>query len=313
MTRKRKPKIITKPVAEMMAAMREDNPRIHSVDGDVKKIAQSLLWADWCELPSLNEDNGQLIGGHGRVMACEWLIQQTREWFDAQWELYRTSDPAISANNKERFCPTYWLRVPLKVSGFDEDLHKAMMIRLNNADVRGQSNEEMKATLLAKMKPEVAEIAMPDPERRSRFLTKLGYKTAAIAAVEKAETDAIAQTVQTVMADFTPEPESWEVYESLEEATDNDPGFAATIRDRVIESDDESDELETEPEVPEGGANVNADPPPGQKKQVMFPVAVILSERRYQQWLDYKATLGIGSDKIAFLQGHIVFKKEPTS
>ena len=308
MARKRKPKVITKQIAELMAAMREDNPRLHSVDGDVKKLAASLLWGGWCELPSFNEENGQLIGGHGRVMACEWLIQQTREWFEAQWEKYRAVNPDAPATNQERFIPTYWLRVPLKVSVFDENLHKAMMIRLNNAAVRGQSNEEMKALLLSKLKPEAAEVAMPDPDRRANFLTRFGLKGASRIEQEQAENEATREIAQTAMANFTPEPEQeeWD-YDSPEES----PGFAGAMPSSFGMTEEGNEEPETGLEVQEGGANVNADPPPGKKKQVMFPIAVILSERRYQQWLSYKESLGVVADQVAFLKGHIVFKQEP--
>jgi hypothetical protein len=95
-----------------------------------------------------------------------------------------------------------------------------------------------------------------------------------------------------VMADFTPSEE-----EPEESATNSEP-----VADLNAASSD------PEPDITEGGAHMNEDPKPGEKKQVMYPLAIILSDRRYQALQKWKQEQGISSDQTAFLKGHEVFR-----
>lgn len=291
-----KSEILIKGTIELIStALHPDNPRVHSIEpeGDVIKTALSLLHAGWCELPSYNVANNLLIGGHGRVLACEFLMQQTKEWFGSEWQKYQQVNPETSSDVKERFAAGYWLKVPLRPSELDDRLHKTMIVRLNNAEARGTSSDRLKAALLERLKPQAQELAMPDPARRSSFLAKFGEKKAeaeaSVTAEEKQEAIELAQSIERGLQSVTAKFE--EIQASAADASGDEP------------------EVEEEPDVQEGGANFNADPAPDKKKQVLYPIAVILSDRRYRQFEQWKADQGLTSDQAAFLKGHEIFRE----
>jgi hypothetical protein len=141
-----------KPLADLMAALDPDNPRVHT--GDIPSLAIRLLHYDWQKLPTYNKRNKLLAGGHGRVMACEYLVQQPKEWFEAQYDRYLNSHKnklteAEFTKAKIRFAPKYWLQIPVLVIDKSDRDHKIILMALNNAD--GQDDEAKVAKILARM------------------------------------------------------------------------------------------------------------------------------------------------------------------
>jgi hypothetical protein len=141
-----------KSLADLMSALDPDNPRIHT--GDIPSLAIRLLHYDWQKLPTYNKRNGLLAGGHGRVMACEYLVQQPKEWFEEQYDRFLKSHKnklteAEFAKAKIRFAPKYWLQIPVLVIDKSDRDHKIILMALNNAD--GQDDEAKVAKILARM------------------------------------------------------------------------------------------------------------------------------------------------------------------
>jgi len=141
-----------KSLADLMSALDPNNPRIHT--GDIPSLAIRLLHYDWQKLPTYNKRNKLLAGGHGRVMACEYLVQQSKEWFETQYDRFINSHKnklteAEFAKAKIRFAPKYWLQIPVLVIDKSDRDHKIILMALNNAD--GQDDEAKVAKILARM------------------------------------------------------------------------------------------------------------------------------------------------------------------
>ncbi|MBW4660971.1 MAG: hypothetical protein KME15_20030 [Drouetiella hepatica Uher 2000/2452] len=297
----KKPEILYKTVTELMARHHEDNPRVHGWDADLPKLVRSLLFSGWCELPSYNENNDRLIGGHGRVMAAEWMIQQTKAWYEEQWQSYLAVNPRGSKKDRERFDAGYWLKVPVRVNRLDDSLHKAMMVRLNNPTSRGRTKEDMRTLLLSRLTPAAQDIAIPDPERRSRLLGAIATKRAEGADAEVIEQQEQAEgmaRVQESLAGFVPQ-----------EPSDAPPSAFAPVANPQTSADLDA-AIDPEPVIEEGGAHYNEDPEPGKKKAIAYPLAIVLSNRRWQEFEAYKAAIGVVSDQVAFLKGHVVFNQK---
>ena len=170
---KPKPDTENKSLAELMAALDPDNPRIHK--GDIPSLAIRLLHYDWQKLPTYNKRNGKLAGGHGRVMACEYLVQQSKEWYQEQYDRYLISHKnqlteAEFAKAKIRFAPKYWLQIPVLVIDKGDRDHKIILMALNTAD--GQDDEAKVAKILARMGELNLEATGYAVEERDRLLSK---------------------------------------------------------------------------------------------------------------------------------------------
>ena len=162
-----------KSLADLMAALDPDNPRIHT--GDIPSLAIRLLHYDWQKLPTFNKRNGLLAGGHGRVMACEYLVQQPKEWFETQYDRYLISHKkqlteAEFNKAKIRFAPKYWLQIPVLVIDKGDRDHKIILMALNTAD--GQDDEAKVAKILARMGELNLEATGYAVEERDRLLSK---------------------------------------------------------------------------------------------------------------------------------------------
>lgn len=281
------------PTVQLMSCLHEENPRDHSWDDDLPKLVRSLLWAGWCELPSYNAANNKLIGGHGRVITCEWLIQQNKEWFAEQWAEYQAGNPTAAAGDRERFSAGYWLKVPVKVSNLDDRTHRAMMIRLNNPAPRGRTDDQLRALILSRLTPAQQDIALPDPALRSQLLARIAQHkqdTAPQIAATLAEQAETGDRVTAALADF--------------EVDQSEPQPIVSTAEGPIDSPTE------EPEISEGGAHFNEDPPAGQKRQILYPLAIVLSDRRWRQLQAWKEENKINSDMTALLRGHAAFNDE---
>lgn len=170
---KPKPDTENKSLADLMAALDPDNPRIHT--GDIPSLAIRLLHYDWQKLPTYNKRNGLLAGGHGRVMACEYLVQQSKEWFEEQYDRFLNSHKnqlteAEFNKAKLRFAPKYWLQIPVKVIDKGDRDHKIILMALNKAD--GQDDEAKVAKILARMNELNLEATGYSVEDRDRLLSQ---------------------------------------------------------------------------------------------------------------------------------------------
>ena len=162
-----------KSLADLMTALDPDNPRIHK--GDIPSLAIRLLHYDWQKLPTYNKRNKLLAGGHGRVMACEYLVQKDKEWFQEQFNRYvkahqnKLTDDELN-KAKVRFAPKYWLQIPVLVIDKSDRDHKIILMALNKAD--GQDDEAKVAKILARMNELNLEATGYAVEERDRLLSK---------------------------------------------------------------------------------------------------------------------------------------------
>jgi hypothetical protein len=170
---KPKPNVEQRSLSDLMTALDPDNPRIHK--GDIPSLAIRLLHYDWQKLPTFNKRNGLLSGGHGRVMACEYLVQKGKEWFQEQFDRYvnahqgkLTEDELSKA--KVRFAPKYWLQIPVLVIDKSDRDHKIILMALNTAD--GQDDEAKVAKILARMNELNLEATGYAVEERDRLLSR---------------------------------------------------------------------------------------------------------------------------------------------
>ena len=162
-----------KSLADLMAALDPDNPRIHT--GDIPSLAIRLLHYDWQKLPTYNKRNGLLAGGHGRVMACEYLVQQNKEWFETQYDRFINAHKnklteAEFDKAKIRFAPKYWLQIPVLVIDKSDRDHKIILMALNNAD--GEDDPAKVAKILARMNELNLEATGYAVEERDRLLAQ---------------------------------------------------------------------------------------------------------------------------------------------
>lgn len=79
------------------------NPRVHS-DDQVKRIAASIQEYGWT-VPVLVDESGELIAGHGRIMAAETIgiesvpVMVARGWTSAQKKAYRIADNQLTISS----------------------------------------------------------------------------------------------------------------------------------------------------------------------------------------------------------------------
>lgn len=89
-----------RPIAELIPSAR--NARLHS-DDQVEQIAASITEFGWT-VPVLIDEAGEIIAGHGRVLAAELLgigdlpTMEARGWTDAMKRAYRIADNKLTLN-----------------------------------------------------------------------------------------------------------------------------------------------------------------------------------------------------------------------
>lgn len=108
-------------------------------------------------------------------MACEYLVQQSKEWFESQYDRYLISHKnqlteAEFTKAKIRFAPKYWLQIPVLVIDKSDRDHKIILMALNTAD--GQDDEAKVAKILARMGELNLEATGYAVEERDRLLSK---------------------------------------------------------------------------------------------------------------------------------------------
>lgn len=176
---KPRPDVEQRSLSDLMTSLDPDNPRIHT--GDIPSLAIRLLHYDWQKLPTYNKRNGLLAGGHGRVMACEYLVQQPKEWFKTQYDRYVNSHKnqlteAEFTKAKIRFAPKYWLQIPVMVIDKGDRDHKIILMALNKAD--GEDDPAKVAKILARMNELNLEATGYAVEERDRLLSQ--YKLSSV-------------------------------------------------------------------------------------------------------------------------------------
>jgi hypothetical protein len=120
------------PLEEIVDCFYRDNPRSHSLDGDIKRTANRLLSVGWLEHVTFNETNRKIVDGHGRVLAAQWLSEQSSDWFSLQFATWKRRNPDGDTSSEERFNPAYWQQVAIIKVNLDEPGHIAMLLGLNN-------------------------------------------------------------------------------------------------------------------------------------------------------------------------------------
>lgn len=93
-------RVSRRPIAELIPSAR--NARLHS-DDQVEQIAASISEFGWTA-PVLVDEAGEIIAGHGRVLAAEALgigelpTMEARGWTDAMKRAYRIADNKLTLN-----------------------------------------------------------------------------------------------------------------------------------------------------------------------------------------------------------------------
>jgi hypothetical protein len=299
---KTKPNVEQRSLSDLMMALDPDNPRIHKVDRDIPSLAIRLLHYDWQKLPTYNKRNRLLVGGHGRVMSCQYLVQQNKAWFEAQWldfeeshEKKLTEQEFITA--RLRFAPKYWLQIPVLIVDLSDRDHKIALLALNKS--KGKDDPAKVAKLLASMDDLNAEAAgWGDVDEREKFLSKFGLLREKIAEVNQQEEDE-----QAIASTFDGQSIANEVRDRLEFSD------AAIVQDEADYIDVESveEEPEEEPDINTGGAN--HDPEPPKSNQAVYPLNVTLGVNQQKKYELLKERLKIKNDITMLMKFHPAFQE----
>jgi hypothetical protein len=135
---------------------RERNPNKHPEE-QVEQLAQSLLERGWT-MPVLVDEGGELIAGHGRLMAAHVLVTRGHEqfrrvpvatakgWSPAQIRAYVIADNLLAQGSKMDRQMLKEEVQALKADGFDMSLlamsEKALSINLDHPVLRNEANFE---------------------------------------------------------------------------------------------------------------------------------------------------------------------------
>jgi hypothetical protein len=296
---KPKPDVEQRSLADLMTALDPDNPRIHK--GDIPSLAIRLLHYDWQKLPTFNKQNKLLAGGHGRVMACEYLVQKNKEWFEDEWDRFvdshkqqLTEQEFITA--RLRFAPKYWLQIPVKLVDLSDKDHKIALMALNQA--KGKDDEAKVAKLLSRMNELNAEAAgWGDEGERDRFLSKFGLLKAKMVVQQEDDAPVFANA----------EAIATEVMERVQFSD------VAIAQDEIeYEDEDPSEDFEPdeEPDVETGGVNHNPEPP--KSNQVVYPLNVSLGANQAKKYEALKEKLKLKNDISVMLKYHPAFNPLPS-
>lgn len=288
-------------LAELMASLDPDNPRIHTVDTDLVGLALRLLHNGWQKIPTWNRRNKKLVGGHGRVMACEYLVQQNKEWFADQWQLWEIPNASkYSADEiaiaKLRYTAGYWLQIPILIVDLSEKHHKIALIALNNTEAKGKDDDAMVAKILSKLGNLSTQTAGWEDLNKRQFLSRFGLLNAEH---QNAEQTKLANE----FADFNAGAIASTAMHNFQSPKSEDEEYI----DADTETEGYADE---EGEVPEGGANFNADPSPNEKPVTMYPLAVVLGASQAKRYYALKEKLKVKQD-LTMLRFHPAFAAKP--
>lgn len=271
------------PIPDLLGCFHPNNPVAH--DDDIPGLAESLLDAGWVEPITLNQRNGKLVGGHGRVMATDWLRQQNPEWFAHRFELWQVNHEA-TAIDSERFNPDYWLKVLVLLVDLTNSEHEAMLIRLNDTESQGKDDPARLKALLSNLPGRLKQLAGYTSEPQTKSATEPGS-----------------------VADLPEDFQDKQVFERPD-ATDYRvkdapvPNTAEHFSGDVTEYQDDEEidlsfveEEESEPEPPKA-------PPP------VRALSVSLTWAQWKQWNTWKRGQDIAKDTDAFVKGHEAYEEK---
>jgi hypothetical protein len=111
-------------IAELLPSAR--NARIHS-DAQIEQLADSIQEWGWT-MPVLVDERGEIIAGHGRVLAAQRLkldqvpVMVARGWSEAQVRAYRIADNRLTENSSWDSAMLTLELNELQTLGFDTDL-----------------------------------------------------------------------------------------------------------------------------------------------------------------------------------------------
>ena len=258
------------PTEQLMTAFHPLNPIQHEVEGDVKDLALSLLEGGWVEPITLNQRNGRLVGGHGRVEAANWLMQQSESWFEHRSQMW-TAYHEGGVSDEERFTSEYWQKALVLLVDLSEPEHEAMLIRLNDTESQGKDDPEKLKALLSQLPGRLKQLAgyreaiAPEPQPTEEFQDKQRFESSG--AIDYRVADA-------------PDPDTAE-YASGDVTEYHDP-------------DEEGEWIEDEEEEP---AEPKAPPP-------VRALSVSLTWAQWKLWNTWKRENDISKDTDAFVKGH---------
>jgi len=181
------------PIDDAIARKDPENTRDHDPEGDIPKIVDSLLEFGWLQVITVQGD-GLVVGGHGRIDACEFLRKQSPEWFEMRWEkwLAKEDRTAIAKEHKPRFRADYWQFVKAIEVNLTEQAQKTASIRLNNTAFDGKDNPAKVAARLAAIKNrDMIEDAAWDKSSADAFTAAFLKKKSDRVAKEESEIQAL--------------------------------------------------------------------------------------------------------------------------
>lgn len=171
--------VLWMPTSELLKKFDPDNPRMHDLEGDVQKIAESLLGFGWATTLTLQE-NGNLVSGHGRCLAADQLRQYTPDQFELAWNEWLEVNPkrkAIADSHFPRFNSDYWQNCPVTVIPLDDASSKSLLVRMNNQNFDGSDSPEKIAAILAKLPEQLVEGAGFDKQQARSYIDAYMEKT----------------------------------------------------------------------------------------------------------------------------------------
>jgi hypothetical protein len=260
------------------------------------------------------------VGGHGRVLACEWLAQQPNKWFDEQWAQWEKVHGSQYFNDElpeiqRRYRSGYWTSVPVQIVSLSKKQHRTALLTLNHRT--GQDDDSEIAKMLAKLSPIDSADAGFDEAQKSEFLARFSPDASAN---ETSYYDEIAENLNRKLspAMYEPEPDDISGDGDFDDSShpndsseygfgddDSSYGDSSNNYDDYDPSDYDPVDDENEIVVPQGGLNHNADP--DEPVPSLYPLSIVLKGDDLAWFEDAKANAKINTDKIFLLRFHPAF------
>jgi len=285
-------KLIVKqmPIARLMQSFHELNPKKHQ-ERSIEKTAASLLAANWCVYGVVyNTKNKKLVGGHRRVLAAQYLTTQTKDWFAEKYSEAQAEQPEIDiSDSKNRYAIGFWIKVPTVQVYLDEISHQSMMIYLNNTESEGIDNPDKLRALVAKWQESIAASGV------MRRLSSIDDRILAEATNFRIMMgNRLPEKMDEIIASTSIEFPAWEPSKS------EDP-----TEEMSIEEDEEDENAE--PDITEGGANFNADPKESTRRETLYPLAIVITQKQKDRFDRWKESEKVNGDQQAFERGFDCF------
>jgi hypothetical protein len=265
------------PLEDMLGAFFEDNARQHSIDMDIADLGKRLLALGWCEHVTYNARLGKIVDGHGRVLACRWLSEQSPEWFDLQMRNAKQRSP-LTTSDEERYSPLYWTNVSIIATNLDTVSHAAMNLGLNNEKSFGYDDETKVSKITSSFSDDELEIAGFDRK-------------------VKAVAEAIAQMSETEFQD----KQYFERPDATDYSVRDKEGDRLEMPVTVSNDDDSDDDLDNdESDFEEDEEAIAPEPKAAYVPKVLLLAVPFGDWRKFNKWKKEKS---IDKDTDAFWKG----------